>query len=321
MKTLENYMAVQDGSEGIIGKIVYYSIAGILVDKQVCQDVGRSLGLPKIKPSRESRASAYKYATTALKDRVSAPTANGTKIHRIYCRDNRKDDPRRLCRELVKETLNAQSNEYKKLANIVFDKEAEEISCENLEPDDDVDAAQYCDHALTLYDKFRNCYNADHIDAMLQDMLDRMQANHISIRGNLYFVPASNLRWLDILEDYIAALAQHNQSGSAVVCNSMFVADDQKQRDKMAQEFYTGYRRDIEAYQERIQHFIDGGCTSKAVIDRWLLKIKALEDKKKTYETILQRQLDAMDQDFALLQMQADELRIRDVQGQMKLAA
>lgn len=317
MKTLENYMAVQDGSEGIIGKIVYYSIAGILVDKQVCQEVGRSLGLPKIKPSRESRASAYKYATTALKNRVAIPS----KIYRIYCRDNRKDDARRLCRELVKETLNARDNEYKKLANIVFDKEAEEISCENLEQDDDVDAALACDQVLELFEKYRRCYNADHIDAMIQDMLDRMQAVHISIHGNLYFVPASNLQWLDILEDYIAALGQHNLSGSAVISNSMYVADDQKQRDKMAQEFYAAYRRDLDAYQERIQHFIDGGCTSKAVIDRWLLKIRALQDKKQTYETILRQRLNDMDRDFALLQMQADELRIRDVQGQMHVAA
>ena len=37
----------------------------------------------------------------------------------------------------------------------------------------------------------------------------------------------------------------------------MFVADDEKQREKMAAEFYMNYRRDIEAYEERIQHFID----------------------------------------------------------------
>lgn len=318
MKTMEDYMAVQENAQGIIGKIVYYSIAGILVDKEACLGIGRALGLPKIKPSRESKASAYKYATTALKDRI---TARGKSLYRIYCRDNRKDGARQICRELVKETLNARDNEYKKLANIIFDKDTEEMYYGNLEADSEVDARLYCEKALELYGKYQHCYNADHIDAMIQDLLERMQANHISIHGNLYFVPAPNLRWLQVLEDYIAALGQHNQSGSAVVCNSMYVVDDQQQRDKMTDEFYNAYRRDLEAYQERIQHFIDNGCTSQAIINRWLHKIKGLKDKQQTYESVLRRQLDDMDQDFAMLQMQADELRIRELQGQTHLAA
>ena len=109
MKTMEDYMAVRENAQGIIGKIAYYSIAGILVDKNVCLETGRMLGLPKIKPSRESKASAYKYATTALKDRISV---RGKSLYRIYCRDNRKDNAKQICRELVKETLNARDNEY-----------------------------------------------------------------------------------------------------------------------------------------------------------------------------------------------------------------
>lgn len=101
----------------------------------------------------------------------------------------------------------------------------------------------------------------------------------------------------------------------------MYVVDDQQQRDKMTDEFYNAYRRDLEAYQERIQHFIDNGCTSQAIINRWLSKIKGLKDKQQTYESVLRRQLDDMDQDFAILQMQADELRIRELQGQTHLAA
>ena len=60
------------------------------------------------------------------------------------------------------------------------------------------------------------------------------------------------------------------------------------------------YRRDIEAYEECIQHFIDNGCDSTAVIERWLKKIEALKLKKATYEQVLKRQLDDLDRDFAL---------------------
>lgn len=78
----------------------------------------------------------------------------------------------------------------------------------------------------------------------------------------------------------------------------MFVANGEKQREKMTAEFYMNYKRDIETYEERIQHFIDNGCSSVAVINRWLKKIEALKAKKATYEQVLKRRLDDLDKDF-----------------------
>ena len=100
---------------------------------------------------------------------------------------------------------------------------------------------------------------------------------------------------------------------------SMFVADNEKQREKMAAEFYMNYRRDIETYEERIQHFIDNGCDSTAVIERWLKKIEAMKLKKATYEQVLKRKLDDLDRDFALLQMQSQELSVRAGKNQIKM--
>ena len=101
----------------------------------------------------------------------------------------------------------------------------------------------------------------------------------------------------------------------------MFVVDDEKQREKMSQEFYINYRKDIEAYQERIQHFLDNGCTSNTIIDRWLLKIEALEQKKRTYEDVLKKELHELDDDFAVLKAQTQDLRLNQIKGQMKIAA
>ena len=43
--------------------------------------------------------------------------------------------------------------------------------------------------------------------------------------------------------------------------------------------------------------------------------------KEKTYEQVLQRQLDDLNKGYAMLQMQSEELRVRNLQGQMQLAA
>ena len=48
-------------------------------------------------------------------------------------------------------------------------------------------------------------------------------------------------------------------------------------------------------------------------------KINALQMKKQTYEQILQRQLDDLNSDYEMLQMQSQELAVRNVKGQTQL--
>lgn len=320
MKNMESLMAVHQNSEGIIGKFFYYSTSSILIPKTKFIEIGQAFGFPKFKPAKESKSGSYRSATTALKERVSVKGDDG-KIHeyRIYCRDNKKDDARFITRELVKETPNAKTNEYKKLANICFDKENEVIFIENEVFDADVDVRKCCLQAQELYERFCNCYTADQVDSVIDDILQRMQANDISIKGNLFFIPKQYLSLLNLLEDYIEAISKENLSNSMVHSNSMFVVDDERQRQKMTDEFYANYKRDIEFYQERIQHFIDSGCESQAVIGRWLDKINTLQRKKKTYEEILQRRLDDLNSDYAMLQMQGQELAVRNVKGQTQI--
>lgn len=317
---MESLMAVHQNSEGIIGKFFYYSTSSILIPKTKFIEIGQAYGLPKFKPAKESRASAYRCATTALKDRVTVKGSDGTShIYRIYCRDNKKEDAKYITRELVKETLNSRTNEYKKLANICFDKENEIVIVENEVYDSDVNVRNYCLKAEELYERYCNCYTSDQVDSVIDDMLCRMQANSISIKGNLFFIPKQYLSLLNLLEDYIESLSKENLNTNLVHSNSMFVVDDERQCQKMTDEFYANYKRDIEFYQERIQHFIDNGCDSQAVIQRWLQKINALQMKKQTYEEILQRQLDDLNSDYAMLQMQGQELAVRNVKGQTQL--
>ena len=316
---MDSLMAVHENSEGIIGKIFYYSTSNILIPKTKFIDIGQAFGLPKYKPAKESKASAYRCATTAIKDRVVVKNTNGTQVYRIYCRDNKKEKAKYITRELVKETLNSRTNEYQKLANICFDKENEILYIENESSDADVDVRKYCLQAQELYDRYCNCYTTDQVDAVIDDILERVQANKINIHGNLFFIPKQFLSLLNLLEDYIATIARHNLNTGIVMSNSIFVVDDDKQRQKMTDEFYNNYKKDIEFYQERVQHFIDNGCDSKSVIERWMQKISALQQKKKTYEEILKRQLDDLNSDYAMLQMQSQELAVRNSKAQTKL--
>ena len=155
----------------------------------------------------------------------------------------------------------------------------------------------------------------------MQDQLERMQANKISIHGNLYFIPKQYVPMLNVFEDFISVIAKHNINDGKVMSNSMFVVDDERQRQKMTEEFYENYKQDIDFYKQRIQHFIDTGCQSQAVIQRWIQKISALQHKKAVYEDVLKRWLDDLNQDYMMLKMQSDELLVRNSKDQLKIDA
>ena len=98
----------------------------------------------------------------------------------------------------------------------------------------------------------------------------------------------------------------------------MYMIDGEYQREKMADEFYNNYKRDIEMYQKSIQKFIDSGGTSPTVIERWIKKINALNQKKSTYD-ILRQRFDNLDKDYALFKMQAQELIVRNNKSQISM--
>jgi len=64
-------------------------------------------------------------------------------------------------------------------------------------------------------------------------------------------------------------------------------------------------------YQERTDYFIKSGSQSPAVMDRWVLKIRALKGKKKHYEGVLRRELDGLDDEFTTLKFLAQGLQAR----------
>lgn len=311
---MNKFMAVTEGIEGILGKFFYYTLDGVLVDKGTLKRIGLEMGLPKICPSRESKASAYHRATMALRDRITNKTSNGLRIYSIYCRNNKNDSKQTLCRELVKEIPQSETNEYIKLANIVYDVENDKIGYGNVEYDPDIDVKMYCDRAISLFGLYRRCYDTAQIDTVIKSQLESMNAVKISVKGNFYFIPNPHLTELSVLEDYIEAIGKSKEDVSAdsyVCCNSMYVIDDEKQRQKMTDEFYRNFRQTLEDYQNRVQHFIDRGCKSKAVINRWLKKLDELNEMKRTYEKTLQQQLDRLDDSQSMLEMQMTELRLR----------
>lgn len=292
-------------------------------------DLGKNKAMvlaERYKPIRRSSlADAFRSATGDIYHRLVVKDAGVPQIINVYCRDNR--GPKGIIsRELVKETLHEDTNEYKKLANISLDRGSGVFSYDNLEADPNVDALSCCQDAQELFALYQTCASRRQIDTLLQNYLDTMQAVKAA-RGRIYFIPRDYMPKLALFEDFIALLEQHNQHKYAdrlpLDANSMFVVDDEKQRSKMALAFYRTIQKDLAEYEKRATHLIQSGNQSPAIMDRMVLSIRELERKKIYYESILKQELHEVDEQYTSLRYLSDELQIRarSIQAQKRLAA
>ena len=310
---IQDFAAVQNDGNSVLGKVLYYSLSNILIDKEKFGELCQCIGFPYQPTRRTALADAFRSATGDIYERLVMKTDNGPQIFKVYCRDN-KAPGGVVSRELVKETVHEDTNGYRKLANISFTKEGGIFSYDNLVSDPHVDPLSYCLEAQRLFELYQNCVGRRQIETLLENYVDSMQAVKIA-RGHIYFIPRDYMAKLTLFEDFIELLEQQNQFSRPgrvpLDANSMFVVDDAKQRDKMASAFYSTVRKEIAEYEERATHLIQSGSQSPAILNRLVLRIQGLEQKRSYYEGILSRELTDLNDQFTSLRYLSEELQIR----------
>lgn len=321
---LQDFAAVHMDGNGVLGKVLYYSLSNILIEKEKFAELCQSIGFPYQPTRRTAKADAFRSATGDVYARLVVKTDSGPQIFKVYCRDN-KAPGGVISRELVKETVLEDTNQYKKLSNISFTKEGGIFSYDNLIADPHVDPLPYCLEAQRLFELYQNCVGRRQIETLLENYVDSMQAVKIA-RGHIYFIPRDYMAKLSLFEDFMELLEQNNQFSRPgrvpLSANSMFVVDDAKQREKMASAFYNTVRKEIAEYEERATHLIQSGSQSPAILDRLVLRIQGLEQKRSYYEGILSRELTDLNDQFTSLRYLSEELQIRarGLRGQKKAA-
>ena len=316
-----NFMIVQNSTDEsrLLGKFLYYSLADVLVKKEDFERICNALDFPYA-GRRISTVDAFRNATGKVTRRTVAGASGSQEIFRIYCRDNMRDGDL-YSRELVRETVGLRTNRYDKLANICYDRDTDRMYHDIVENDPSLDVEQLCRNMEDKFRVFRNCLGRSQIDTILLHYLGTLDALPISVYGKLYFVPRDKMHKVDLFEDFLEELNLANQNEKALVVNSFYVADDEKQREKMASEFYTLVRKEAQEYQERAMYLIDSGCQSPSIMERWILRIDDLKQKKQRYEALFRKELSETDAEFDSLQLYSQELQIRADGIRMQRAA
>lgn len=309
---MHDFIGTAEGEkEHMLGKFLYFSLANLLVEKEALSKLCDDMGIPYAGGTRLSVADAFRSATGDIKEQIPVTAMGEAHIYRVYCRDNKRTSASIMSRELVKETLNQETNRYEKLANISYDKEDGIFRWDNLVPDNVIDVRGCCRKAEELFELYQRCANRKQIETICTNFLRSIEATKLSITGHMYFVPRTHMDKVDLFEDFIDLLGGLNRSGTPLMVNSFFIIDDAKQRGKMTEEFYAAVKKEIAEYQERCDYFIKSGSQSPAVMDRWVLKVRALKEKKRHYEAVLRQELDGLDEEFTTLEFLSQELQAR----------
>lgn len=309
---MKNMMGAVEGERGnMLGKLLYFSLPSVLVERDKLQKLCDDMGIYFAGGNRLPVADAFRSATGDIRERIVSKQTGERKIYQIYCRDNQRVRSGIMSRELVKETLNQKTNQYEKMANISFDKNSHLFSYENLVYDCEVDAAKYCRRAEELFELYQTCANRRQIETICLNFIRSLEATKLSVNGHIFFIPRHNMERVDIFEDFIAEVGKLSKNGVSIMANSIYIVDDAKQREKMTEEFYSAVKKEIAEYQERADYFIQSGCQSPAVMERWAMRIRALEEKKQHYEDVLRRELNGLDDEFETLKLLSQELQIR----------
>lgn len=116
--SMNDMLGVASGDKNnMLGKLLYFSLSDLLIDKEKLTELCAGMSIYYAGDRRVSVSDAFKSATGDIKDRIVVKHFGQQQIYRVYCRDN-AHTARVLSRELVKETLNRETNQYEKLAKI-----------------------------------------------------------------------------------------------------------------------------------------------------------------------------------------------------------
>lgn len=233
-----------EGSE-ILGKFLYYSFPRLMIDREQFRDLVARYGFPASTREKHSAIDAFRCATTDVRDRIVEERNGEPNIARIYFRDNKRVNGNLISRELVEETVNETTNNYRKLANVQLDKDSGDIFVTDVDCFTTRDVDGYCDRVKNLYKLYLDCVGNRQIETVADKYISSLNAIKVSARGYHFFVPKQYMGYIDDLEDFMEDLSGMNLYAPAnkavrkeISINSMYVADDEKQRKKMATEFY-----------------------------------------------------------------------------------
>ena len=302
--------AVKNDDGPVLGHIIIFTLPGILIARDTLVKICTDLKMPVTVGGRYSKIDAFRSATSDINDKIIDIKDGMRRERKVYCQKNGKSENFVSC-ELICETLGQITNTYKKLANFYFIKTTNSFDYRIEDSDSSLNIAGYCEEVEKQYELYQKCVARNQFENLIDKFLEIIGALKIDVHGKVYFVPKKNMKMVALFEDFIESINANNIRSSEINFYSLFIADNTKQRGKIANEFYHNARHEIKNYMQRLETLIASNSSNPALLERWAKKVDLLQSKKAEYETLLQRELVDLDEEYQALDLLSGELKLR----------
>ena len=172
-----------EGSE-ILGKFLYYSFPRLIINRKSFLELVARYGFSPSIREKHSSVDAFRCATTDVKERIVEERNGEPNIARIYFRDNKRVIGNIVSRELVEETVNETTNNYRKLANVQLDKDSGDIFVTDVDCFTKRDVYKYTDKVKELYNLYLDSVGNRQIETVADKFVSSLNAIKISARGS-----------------------------------------------------------------------------------------------------------------------------------------
>ena len=81
---IQDFAAVQKDGNGVLGKVLYYSLSSILIDKEKFSELCQSVDFPYQPTRRTALADAFRSATGDIYERMVLKTDSGPQVFKVY---------------------------------------------------------------------------------------------------------------------------------------------------------------------------------------------------------------------------------------------
>jgi hypothetical protein len=341
INSLDNIIAVKEGANGIIGKLVYFTIGRCLIKEDKVEEIVADSGINKgILSKKFTNTHAFKSATKSLERKIKTFNRGVLDVYNIRILDNAKEQGKYVVREIKKEVIKEKQNDMIHLGNFMLDSEAVKKNIErdkkgivstrdaelsfNLieknikEVNFDLknslghDLYEECQKIVELYEYAKDCYNENRIVGLVEKYVeDYLDASPISIHGKVFFVPVFRDEELSKIEIFMNAINEANELDGNISIMTVPIMDEKRFVKEYTKEFYNMANTEIEIYQERLDYFIKSGQSNERVLNAWKQKIERFIEKKQKYSIIFKQELDELNGDMEILYRQMRELDMR----------
>ncbi len=286
---LEDLRAVNNGGGDFIGRLLWFSVSDMKVDRDTLEDLFSQAGIDhKYLPKGISPRDALRRATKEIEVKREPNGQKGVYtnllVREVTC------DKERLVRQVVRETVDSDNTRlgYDVIASVVLEgQDYPALNVQGMGISLHPKEQRLID---SVYDRFSDAidyYNGKNVRDIVKKVL--FDCNPVSVRpsGGVYFVPEDYSNVVEGLKEFTNALGPYSTTGENTKMYSVPVIDTAEQREMVVDSLEAQVTTMAEGILKEMAE-AESGVLTKRRATQFVDRIKAMKTSVEEYKEWLE---------------------------------